>query len=144
MTYYPRSGQMPPLQLPIRLFGRTVRPVALGFAFLMLAMFIQNVFGVGPMGESPWAHFAGGAALVGFCLLSYGWWSNQQSGIEYGLWVSSGVLFARAAVTLMLDGPKEFTAYMAFGVGVIAAGSYILERLDAHTLVTGRRTHGST
>jgi len=125
---------MPPLNLPISIFGRPVKPVSLGFAIFMVTFVVYNVRNVGLFGDSRWGDVIAVVAGAAFLLLMTAWFRNSQRLAEYGLLLSCTVFTIRGTFLLLVFGWDRQDVYFSLGTAIIAGGSYFLERVDPYRI----------
>ena len=117
---------MPPLELPIALFGRRVRPVALGLLIWNLAVAWSIATEARQVG---WIeHAIAVAAVVASLLFLLGWVCRSDAEEAAGLALTFFVAAWTIAWLALTVGwtPRELTTV---AIAVIAAGSFWLERL---------------
>lgn len=121
---------MPPLNLPISVFGRPVKPVSIGLALIMITFMVANALDLGAFGPSAWGDILGVVAGGAFLLLMLAFIRNSQRLAELGLLFSATVFIVRGTFLLLTFGWSEEDLYFSFALAIIAAGSYFLERTD--------------
>lgn len=134
---------MPPLNLPWRIFGRPVKPVAFALGITMLILGAFSIADLGILGASEWSDFLGGAAFAVACVFAGAWWTRSQAAAE---WALLGAFFAwgiRLWAILLVQGWHSFSTeglYLSLAWLILAGGSYLLERADpaADGMVGGR------
>lgn len=111
-------------------FGRPFRPVALGVTILMLSFIAIPVFGLAEShvdsGRGWFDLFNMAAAGTSAGLLITGWWRQSLKLAEWGLLVATFAYMMRVT-HLLIEEPMGSGPWLATGVLVIIAGSYILE-----------------
>jgi hypothetical protein len=125
---------MPPLNLPISVFGRPVKPVSLGFAVFMITFTVYNIRNTGVFGASRWGDVIAVVAGASFVLLMVAWVRNSQRLAEYGLLLSGTVFTIRGMFLLLTFGFDRQDVYFSLGTAIIAFGSYFLERVDPYRI----------
>ena len=116
---------MPPLELPVTVFGRRVRPVALGLSIWAAAV----MWATHQLNHWIWCEWL----VIGVCILAIvlfvaGWIFRSSKLEERGLLA----IFAAAlsnALHVMLTTGWQPRVLVSIAAAVIAAGSYWLERL---------------
>lgn len=121
---------MPPLNLSIKIFGRPVKPVALGYAIFMLTFTVYNLLDMGVFGHSIWSDLIAVIAGSAFTLLTLAWLINSQMLAEYGLMLSCTVFIIRGTFLGLTLGFGRQDVYFSLANAIIAGGSYFLERHD--------------
>lgn len=121
---------MPPLNLPISIFGRPIKPVSLGFAIFMLTFTVYNLLDMGVFGPSLWGDVVAVVAGAAFVLLMLAWFINSQRLAEYGLLLSCTVFIIRGTFLGLVFGLERQDVYFSVATAIIAGGSYFLERTD--------------
>lgn len=129
---------MPPMNLPVTIWGRPVKPVALGLAIMMLIFAIFNVLNLDVFYVSIWGDVVGLTAFASFAIFTVAWIINSQRLAEYGLALAAGVFIARCIALLLINGWEAQGVYFSAGAAIIAAGSYFLERTDPRGFGGGR------
>lgn len=121
---------MPPMDLPVAVFGRPIKPVALGLVIICVTLLWSNLVDVGVFGASRWGDLLGALCGAAAVLFLIGWWGRSQAMAENALLAVSAAMIFRSLGLLFEHGPIEQSVYLSLGVATIAVGSYILERLD--------------
>lgn len=129
---------MPPLNLPLMVFGRPVKPVALGLVVICLTLTWSNIVDIGVFGQSRWGDLLGVVCALSVVLFMAGWWGRSQALAEHALLAVSAAMIFRSLGLLFEQGFMQQSVYLSIGVATIAVGSYVLERLDPR----GRPTAG--
>ena len=114
-------------------FGRPVKPLALGMTVLMVALTVQNVFHVGAFGDLILGDVVAALSSVAAVTLFLGWWRSSQRMAELGLLLAATVYVTRSAFLLFIGEPATEGIYLGLGAAVMAGGAYLLERWDEHT-----------
>lgn len=128
---------MPPLNLPISIFGRPVKPVAFGLGVYMLAFMVYNIIDRGVFGPSRWGDVIAVIAGSALTLLMVSWIANSQRLAEIGLLLSSTVFFIRGVFLLLTLGWGSEGVYYSIASAIIAGGAYFLERTDPYPQGSG-------
>lgn len=118
-------------ELPWLLWGRRVRPVALGLTVAVgsVAFFLLTSRG-GPgvsLDGTVQGFFVGGVAASSALLLTVGWFADSGRVMQVGLMGTAGVFAARATFVLLDDQGAIQSVALSAALLVIAAGSWILE-----------------
>lgn len=121
---------MPPLNLPIKVFGRPVKPVAFGLGIYMVVYVVYNIIDKGVFGASEWGDVLAVIAGAALALLTVAWFANSQRLAEIGLLLCSTVFMIRAVFLFLTLGIWAEGLYYSLASAVIAGGSYFLERTD--------------
>lgn len=121
---------MPPLNLPISIFGRPAKPVAFGFAIFMITFTVSNLLDRGVFKASLWGDVVAVVAGAAFTLLVLAWFINSQRLAEYGLLLSCTVFITRGMFLALTLGFDRQDVYFSLANAIIAGGSYFLERTD--------------
>lgn len=123
---------MPPLNLPIRIFGRPFKPVSFSFSVAMLIIVYVNVTGQGIVGGLSGRHFIAASAAVAAFMSFWGWLRQSQKVAEWALLVVAFVWAARfwaGGLTVGFSLGNE-GVWFSLCWSLIASGSYWLERTD--------------
>lgn len=121
----------------ILVFGRKIKPAALGFVFLMLVYVMNGITDRGALDGSMWGDIVAAVGAAAATLLLLGWWGKSQRMAEYGLLFAFFTFGARTLYLLLTDPTAEKTL-SGVGVCIIAVGAFLLERNDG-----ARRHRGS-
>ena len=121
---------MPPQNMTLKVLGRPVKPVALGLLIICLTVVWSELAHVGMFADSLWSLPLTVLATGTSVLFAWGWWARSQAVAEWALLAAAATMIFRSTGLLLLN---RSTCFMAFGVGVIAVGSYLLERTDQTT-----------
>lgn len=121
---------MPPLNLPISIFGRPIKPVSIGFAIFMLTFSVINVLDVGVFENSVLGDVVAVLAGGAFAMLVLAGVVNSQRIAEYGLLLSCTVLVIRGTFIALTLGVTHREVFFSIATAIIAGGSYFLERTD--------------
>lgn len=117
----------------VRLFGRPLKPLALGMMMLMVTLTVYNVTHSSAFGElilgDVVAVLAGTAAVT----LFLGWLRESQRMAEAGLLLAATVYVTRSAFLLFVGGPVTEGVYLGLGAAVMAGGAFLLESWDERT-----------
>lgn len=124
---------MPPMNLPFRILGRPLKPVALGLTIITSTIGWTEFAHAGAFGDSAWAHPLTALAAITSILFVWGWWGRSQQVAEWALLFAASTMIFRSTGLFLTLGPEDQRTWLSFGVGVIAIGSYALERLDTTT-----------
>jgi hypothetical protein len=122
---------MPPLNLPITVFNRPVKPVAFGFSVLMIVLTVVGVTGTGVFGTSILGDVETAVSAVAAAALIGGWIGRSQRIAEIGLLLVFIVYTMRGVFIGLYYGPSKYDMYLSLGAAIIAGGSYLLEHADA-------------
>jgi hypothetical protein len=114
----------------VQVFGRPIKPVALGTMFLMGVLTVFNVIGIGRLGNSPLSIVVALTALVSLVLLNVGWWKRSQLCAELGLLLATGVYISRSVFLALTVGLSDPAPGLSFGAALIIGGAYLLEVND--------------
>lgn len=113
------------------LFGRKVKPVAFGFAFVLTVYLAYGLTDSGTFDGTVVGDVVAIGSAGAVAMMLGGWWGRSQRMAEYGLLLTVFVILARTLFLLLSDGLSE-RALQGFGFVIIAAGSYWLERNESH------------
>ena len=131
---------MPPLNLPVTVFGRPLKPLALGIVVAMLVLTLAGILDQGALHSSGWGDLVSAVAFASFTAFMGGWWARSQRMAEMALLLATGVFTARAAALLMLHFEiLDVAAWLSVASAITAGGAYALERVDPR----GRRAVSS-
>ncbi len=124
---------MPPLNLPkYMIFGRPIKPVTFGMTFLMAVNAITGIANIGVFQSSPLGDVLSVFGGVAFTAFVAGWCYKNQSLIELGLAIATGMWVARCFFLILYHGYSiDESAFLNFGVALVSGGSYLLERADS-------------
>lgn len=111
-------------------WGRPLKPVALGTSILMLTLVVSNVTHTGIFGPLWLGDVIAGLSAVSFICLTVGWFGRHQMSAEVGLLLACTTYLLRASMALFLDGPGEQAVYLSIGAAVITGGAFLLEHWD--------------
>ena len=114
--------------LPNRLWGRPVKPLALGLIICLTAI-VLNAFITTGISAGDYNHPLAVVAFVTLVLMVWSWVRKSQHLFEWSLLLSAGVFSARA-VAVAIESGQHTLSMLPFGVAVFAGGSYVLERAD--------------
>ena len=116
--------------LGLHIFGRPIKPVAIGLTFIMCALIFYNVENTGRLGASWLGDIV--AILAGISAVSMlaGWVFNNQHMAELGLLITAGVMVARSSFIYLTIGAQEQSMWMGIGMAIVGGGAYLLERTD--------------
>lgn len=135
---------MPPLNLPLVIFGRPVKPVAGWFMVASAYLAWINATANGLLGDTAAAWVFAGAWACTAAILAWGWIGRSQRAAEAGLVaVFACFLFRFVAVGLERGwDPGNEGHWLSVAWAGLAASSYLLEHLDgdlrgARSRVTG-------
>ena len=121
---------MPPLNLPISIFGCPIKPVSLGFAVFMLTFTVFNLLDMGVFKATLWGDVVAVISGAAFVLLMVAWLINSQRLAEYGLLLSCTVFIIRGTFLMLVFDWTRQDVYFSLATAIIAGGSYFLERND--------------
>jgi hypothetical protein len=110
----------------VTLFGRPLKPVALGLTLTMVIVAQSNLRGADRGTEYPLSIILGVLAIAAAVTLAVGWIGKRQRIAEVGLLLVVGVYAARAAFIQMVS-PFDQAVWFSLSTVVIAGGAYILE-----------------
>ena len=114
----------------MKLFGRPIKPVALGAALAMVVISIFNFFNAGRFGDLLVGDFVSIVAVIAFVCLNIGWWKNSQFFAELGLLLASGVYVSRSIFLMLIVGFDDVSTWLSLSTGIILIGAYLLESTD--------------
>ena len=119
-----------PLRFPkAALFGRPIKPVALGLTVAMLIIWPSAITDEGVLDGSFWGDFIGWWAFGIAAVLITAWWTRWQRLYEFGLqMVFTLMIFRFVASFLVNDGEWTQSGALSIAWAIIAGGSYILEK----------------
>ena len=121
---------MPLLDMTIKVFGRPVKPVALGLLIICLTIVWTEAAMLGAFIGSWWRIPLAVLASCAVGTFAWGCVARSQQVAEFALLTAAATMIFRSTGLFLVFGPGEQRAWLSFGVGVIAVGSYILERAD--------------
>lgn len=128
---------MPPMNLPITIFGRPVKPVAFGLGVYMAVFMVYNLIDKGVFGNSEWGDVLAVIAGAALTLLTVAWVANSQRLAEWGLLLSCSVFLIRGIFLVLTLGIVSEAVYYQLANVLIAGGSYFLERADPYKQQSG-------
>ena len=128
---------MPPLELPIRVFGRAVRPVAIGLSSWCIALIWYHQ-------SDQWHSISeallGWVSLAAVVLFVVAWvFRSNRTEMAALLCVTYVSVGEVALIGWTEGGIVQSRVLLAAGTGAIAAGSFWLESLDPRGRVRGCR-----
>ena len=114
----------------VTVWGRPIKPVALGACVLMLTLVIYNLTDAGVF-EDLWLGDVI-AVLAGVSLFAMlgGWFGRSQKMAEVGLLLGWVVYVTRGAFAVLYEGFTSEALYLSTGAAVIIGGAYLLESWD--------------
>jgi hypothetical protein len=127
---------MAPLNLPkVTVFGRPVKPVALGLGISMCVIAWAAFTDVGVLDGSRWADLLGLGAFTVAGTLFVAWYKRSQSLAEAGLLMSFFVWVTRFMLVILVgNNPiSQEGLWLSLAWVVISGGAYLLERADPNT-----------
>lgn len=122
---------MPPLNLPLSLWGRPVKPVSFSFLIAMLLIVYLNLTGGGIVAGGG-RHFVALSAAVAAGLSLWGWAGKNQKAAEWALLTVAFVWAARfwaGGLTLGFSLSNE-GVWFSLCWSLLASGAFWLERLN--------------
>ena len=119
-----------PLDLPLKVWGRPVKPVALGFCVLMGTLAVYNIRGIGLLGDTAWSHAVGVLAGTSALMMLVGWIGKRQALAKYGLFAAAITYLIRLFYLLLTEGITNQSFWLSLGAAIIASGSFFLEDID--------------
>jgi hypothetical protein len=114
----------------IQIWGRPLKPVALGLTWYMICLFIFNLFANGLLDDTLVSHIVLVMSGVSVFSLIGGWVFKSQHLAEAGLFVSGLTAVLRSAFLLAYGGGDVVGVWLGIGVAIVALGSFLLERAD--------------
>ena len=122
---------VPPLNLSLEVFGRPIKPLAMGLAVAMITLTLAGLLDRGALDGSLWGDFVALVAFSAFMAFMGGWWARSQRMAEVALLLACGVFTTRAAALLMLHFEVlDIAAWLSVASAITAGGAYVLERVD--------------
>lgn len=115
-----------------RVLNRPVKPVALGLSILMFTLTWINIIDVGLFKDNPLGDVVAVLSFGSFIMFMIGWFGSKQWAVEWALLAASVVYAMRGSFVLFTFGFFSESFWLSVGTGVIAAGAFLLERLDTH------------
>jgi len=117
-------------ELPgVAVFGRPLKPVALGLTLTMAIVARANWLGLDRGTQPPLSYVLGVLAAIAAATLVTGWAGRMQRVAEAGLLLVV-LTYATRAAFVTLSNPGDQAAYFSLATVIIAGGSYILETTD--------------
>jgi hypothetical protein len=113
----------------LRVFGRPLKPVALGLTLTMIIVAQSNFRGADRGTEYPLSVVLGVLAVIAAVTLAAGWICGRQRIAEAGLLLVVGVYATRATFIQMVS-PFDQAVWFSLATVIIAGGAYILEASD--------------
>lgn len=122
------SDKHTPAEIPrVRLWGRPVKPMALG---ILMALFAVGSNCRGRFAETTgYDQLLAIVATVALFTMVVSWILRKQALFEIALLLTAGLFTARA-VGVALEVGHPFAGLLPFSVAVLAGGSYVLEKAD--------------
>lgn len=123
---------MPPLNLPVTVWGRPVKPVGLFLSLSALVVVVINVLDLGILTASAWGDLVGVVMAAAAALLVAGWVTRSQRLAELGLLCAFAAWLFRfwiGGLVVGFDIDHE-GVWLSLCWAGIAGGSWALERLD--------------
>lgn len=118
------------VELPLKIFGRRIRPFSFAIMFTTTVVGIQYLgLHTGP-GSAVADWFTGGFAFTATGLLLLGWALKNDDIHDWGLLIAAGVWGSRASLYLLEQGATSLSVYFSFGWFIGIIGAYALERFD--------------
>lgn len=120
------------LDLPLKVYGRPLKPLALSVMLSMVVIAVINVLDVGLAADHLWGDFIGLLAAVSAAAMAGGWFARSQSMAEVGMLIAAGVWMVRGVFALLYNGsvPIGYGWAFSFCWALAAGGAYMLERVD--------------
>lgn len=125
---------MPPLNLPLSILGRPVKPVSFSFTLAMLIIVYINVTATGVVGALGARHFLAAVAGIAVVLSVWGWAGRSQRAAEWALLTVAfvwAIRFWAGGLTMGFSLSNE-GVWFSFCWSLVASGSFWLERSDGH------------
>ena len=113
----------------VTLFGRPLKPVALGLTLTMVIVAQSNLRGADRGTEYPLSIILGVLAIAAAVTLAVGWVGKMQRIAEVGLLLVVGVYVTRA-VFIQMTSPWDQAVFFSMSTAIIAAGSFMLEAAE--------------
>jgi len=126
----------------VQIWGRPIKPVALGLSLLMLTLAVVNITDTGVFEDMLLGDVVAVLAVGSFTALMVGWFARYQIAAEIGLFSASIVYLIRASFAAFTLGIQSETVYLSLGVAVVAGGSFLLERWDHIEFLKARQGQG--
>ena len=123
---------MPPLNLPIRVMGRPLKPVSLSFTAAMLLIVYLNLSSTGIVGETSGRHFIALSAAAAAGLSIWGWVRHNQRAAEWGLLMVAFVWASRfwaGGLSVGFELGNE-EVWLSLCWSLLASGAFWLERIN--------------
>lgn len=123
---------MPPLNVPLHIFGRPFKPVSFSFTLAMLLIVWLNLTDNGIVQATSGQHFIALSAGVAAALSIWGWITQSQKVAEWALLVVAFVWACRfwaGGLTTGFDLANE-GVWFSLIWSLVATGSFWLERSD--------------
>lgn len=114
--------------LPNRILGRPVKPLALGLIICLIAVAL-NAFVPSGLSAGEYDQPLSLIAFLTLVLMVVSWLRRSQHLFEWSLLLSTGIFTARSVAVALESGQPTFSL-LPFGVAALAGGSYVLERAD--------------
>lgn len=118
----------------ITVWGRPIKPVALGACILMATLTIYNIVDKGVFGDlilGDVVAVLSGASLI---MMLTGWFGRSQRMAEFGLLAGCISYVMRGAFVLFYNGPLAEAVWLSLGSTTILGGAYLLEKWDCRNL----------
>ena len=116
----------------LRMWGRPLKPVALGLTLTMVIVTQANLRGIDRGTVPPLSYLVAVLSATAVVTLLWGWIGRNQKAAEIGLLLVIGTYITRAAFIALESGLAEQAVWFSLATVVIAAGSYALEVDDRY------------
>lgn len=116
----------------VLVWGRPVKPVALGATWLMATIVGYNLFNQGLFGHLVIGDLVAVLAGSSYVLLMAGWFGRSQWAAEVGLLLACVVYILRGSFAALYVSPRNEGVWLSLGAAIILGGAYLLEHWDEH------------
>ena len=114
----------------IAVWGRPIKPVALGLSMSMLVLCVFNTIDAGVLLETQVGDVVAVMSGIAAFLLIAGWVGKSQMMAEWGLFLAGMTMTLRSAFLFVLQGGSNIGVWLGVGTAVVAFGAFLLERTD--------------
>lgn len=125
-------------ELPVLVWGRPVKPLALALMLACGVLGYINLAGRGVLAGTAWATGLGVLAAAVVALLAAGWAARAQRAAEAGLLLGAGLWAGRTAALVAVTGPWQWEAWLSACWAVASGGAWLLERAQPARRPGGR------
>jgi len=137
---------MPPLNLKWKIFGRPVKPVSFALTLTMLVIANAGFTDTGVLGDHFLSDFLGGGAVAIALLFVIAWVHTSQRLAETAMLLSCFLWTTRFWLIIFVAGNpiRSEGLWLSACWAIVAAGSYLLERIDSNAIARSRRHYSKS